>query len=91
MKKALTIVCLLVIVALLAWKWTETGREEKKREELLLQSSDAVDFDRVITVWGDDWLGYLIFKSRAMQEYLKEKNLGIRYENVFDFEERVAG
>ena len=91
MKKALTIVCLLVIVALLAWKWTETGRQDKKREELLLQSSDAVDFDRVITVWGDDWLGYLIFKSRAMQEYLKEKNLGIRYENVFDFEERVAG
>ena len=43
MKKALTIVCLLVIVALLGWKWTETGREEKKREELLLQSSDAVD------------------------------------------------
>ena len=91
MKKILTISTLLVIAAMLAWKWTQTGRERKKQEELLLQSSDAVDFDRTITVWGDDWLGYLIFNSRAMQGYLKEKKLGIRYENVFDFEERVEG
>lgn len=91
MKKILTISTLLVTVALLVWKWTQTGRERKKHEELLLQSSDAVDFERTITVWGDDWLGYLIFNSRAMQGYLKEKKLGIRYENVFDFEERVEG
>lgn len=65
--------------------------EQKSLQKQLLLTSDANQFEKTVTVWGDDWLGYLIFKSRQMQEYMHRNNLGIRFENVIDYDERLRG
>ena len=91
MKKATTIGILLVLVGLFSYRMYRPALELKNLEEQLLLTSDASQFAKTVTVWGDDWLGYLIFKSRYMQDYLHGNNLGIRFENVFDYDERLRG
>ena len=86
------VICSIVLIAGFAlYKFEEPSRTAKRRAQELLLSSDDGAVDRTITVWGDDWLGYLIFKSRAMQDSLRKKRIGIKYEQVFDFRERVKG
>lgn len=80
-----------ILVALGVWKYYEPARLAQERDKQLLLTSDAGAVDRTVTVWGDDWLGYMIFKSRAMQEALRKHRIGIRYVQVPDFRERVRG
>jgi len=79
------------IVAMIAWKFTQPIREKKARRAELLLTSDAANLDRVVRVWGDDWLGYLIFRSRRFQKEMQQYRLGVRYDLVFDFKERFRG
>ena len=92
MKKGATFLILLLLAGMLAYRFVYRPQiKEKQLQEQLLLTSDANQFERTITVWGDDWLGYLIFKSRQMQQALHRSNLGIRYENVLDYGERLEG
>ena len=91
MKKTLVILCILSLIAMVAWKLTEGWRENRKRTDLLIQTSDLQQFDKVVTVWGDDWLGYLIFRSRHFQRLLEGKGIGYRFEQKLDFKERYNG
>ncbi|MEM9079500.1 MAG: phosphate ABC transporter substrate-binding/OmpA family protein [Verrucomicrobiota bacterium] len=88
MKKLFVALCILTLVAMVAWKLTEGTRESRSREQLLLQSSDARKFDRTLTILGDGWLGYMIFRSRSFQDELAKHNLGIQYQHENDFKKR---
>jgi len=90
-RKTVVLFTLAVIIGLAAWKLSEPWRVSQARHQELLLTSDAGDVGRTVTVWGDDWLGYLIFKSRAMQEALRRQHIGLKYEMVFDFKQRVQG
>ncbi len=100
-KKIIIAVCILSMVGMLVWKFGESGREEKaelKRnaeisqaeKELLLASSDAKVFDRTVQIYGDSWMGYMIFRSRLFQEAMAKQNLGVKYHDEPDFQKRYA-
>jgi len=91
MRKLTVIFSILAIVAMFAWKAYQPWREKKARQAALLQTSDAGNLSRIVHVWGDDWLGYLIFRSRYFQRQLGENRLGIHYEMMPDFKERFRG
>lgn len=91
MRKLVVALSMLAIVAMIAWKLTQPARQQKARRAELLLTSDAANLDRVVRVWGDDWLGYLIFRSRRFQKEMQQHRLGVRYDLVFDFKERFRG
>ena len=90
-RRAIVLISIALLVGFAGWKLSEPSRLAKAQTQQLLLTSDAGAVDRTITVWGDDWLGYLIFKSRAMQDSLRKQRIGLKYEQVFDFRERVQG
>jgi ABC-type nitrate/sulfonate/bicarbonate transport system substrate-binding protein/outer membrane protein OmpA-like peptidoglycan-associated protein len=90
MKKFVSILCILGIIGMLGWKFTERGRRERAREAEMLATSDVKVFQRTIRVQGDDWMGYMIFKSRILQDELAKAGVGLRYEIEPDFAKRVA-
>jgi outer membrane protein OmpA-like peptidoglycan-associated protein/ABC-type taurine transport system substrate-binding protein len=89
-KKVISLTCVITIIGLIAWKSTESGRITKEKQAELLATSDAKQFERTIRVLGDDWMGYMIFKSKVMQDELARDNIGLSYEIEPDFEKRVA-
>jgi outer membrane protein OmpA-like peptidoglycan-associated protein/ABC-type amino acid transport substrate-binding protein len=91
MRKLIVPLSILAILAMIAWKLTQPMRQQKARRAELLLTSDAANLDRVVRVWGDDWLGYLIFRSRRFQREMQQYRLGARYELVPDFKERFHG
>jgi outer membrane protein OmpA-like peptidoglycan-associated protein/ABC-type amino acid transport substrate-binding protein len=91
MRKLIVILSILAIVLMVGWKLTQPQRAQKARRAELLLTSDAANLDRVVKVWGDDWLGYLLFRSRRFQKEMQKYRLGVRYELVFDFKERFRG
>lgn len=83
------------------WKFGEKKREEvaeakvsaalsAEERALLLASSDARDFRRTVHIYGDGWLGYMIFRSRLFQELMGVRNLGVKYHDEPDFQKRYA-
>ena len=91
MRKLVVALSILAMVLMIAWKITQPSRQQKARRAELLLTSDAANLDRVVRVWGDDWLGYLIFRSRRFQKEMQQYRLGVRYDLVFDFKERFHG
>jgi hypothetical protein len=91
MRKVIAALSVFAIVAMIGWKLAQPAREKKARREELLLTSDAANLDRVVRIWGDDWLGYLIFRSRRFQQEMQQYRLGVRYDLVFDFKERFRG
>jgi outer membrane protein OmpA-like peptidoglycan-associated protein/ABC-type amino acid transport substrate-binding protein len=91
MRKFIVALSILAMGLMIAWKITQPSRQQKARRAELLLTSDAANLDRVVKVWGDDWLGYLIFRSRRFQKEMQQMHLGARYELVFDFKERFRG
>lgn len=91
MRKVIAALSIFAIVAMIGWKITQPSRQKKSRQAELLLTSDAANLDRVVRVWGDDWLGYLIFRSRRFQKEMQKYRLGVRYDLVFDFKERFKG
>ncbi|MEA3208244.1 MAG: hypothetical protein QOE70_1301 [Chthoniobacter sp.] len=91
MRKVIVALSVLAMALMIGWKITQPARQQKARRAELLLTSDAANLDRVVRVWGDDWLGYLIFRSRRFQKEMQQFRLGVRYELVFDFKERFHG
>ena len=91
MRRLILTLSILSIFAMIGWKLTEPARRQRARRAELLLTSDAANLDRVVRVWGDDWLGYLIFRSRRFQKEMQQYRLGARYELVPDFKERFHG
>jgi outer membrane protein OmpA-like peptidoglycan-associated protein/ABC-type amino acid transport substrate-binding protein len=91
MRKIVVALSILAIALMVAWKLYQPSRQQKARHAELLLTSDAANLDRVVRVWGDDWLGYLIFRSRRFQKEMQQYRLGVRYDLVFDFKERFRG
>src|ERR1700759_349491 len=91
MRKLVVIASILAMVAMIGWKLSEPERKQKARRAELLLTSDAANLDRIVKVWGDDWLGYLIFRSRRFQKEMQQYRLGVRFDLVFDFKERFRG
>jgi len=88
MKKVFIALCIVCMLAMVAWKLTKNIRTEAASKDLLLQSSNAQEFKENITILGDEWLGYMVFRSRIFQDYLAESKIGVTFQVEHNFEKR---
>ena len=91
MKKTLSILLVLATVAMIGWGLTRSWREARQRDDLFARTSDTRHFDRTITIWGDDWLGYLVLRSPRFARALADQGVGVRWAMEPDFAKRLAG
>ena len=91
MKKWISIIIILCTLAMIAWGLFRPNREASKLNDLLSLTSEAIDYERTINIWGDDWLGYMIFRSAKFQRLLDPHKIRVHFEVVPDFSKRIQG
>ena len=91
MKKTLSILLILATLAMIGWGMTRSWREARQRAALFARTSDTRHFDRTVTIWGDDWLGYLVLRSPRFARALADQGIGVRWQMEPDFAKRLAG
>ncbi len=91
MKKVLSIFLILLTLAMVGWGLTRPGRDARRAADLFARTSDARQYKRTVTIWGDDWLGYLVLRSPRFAHALADHDIGVRWEMEPDFEKRFAG
>jgi outer membrane protein OmpA-like peptidoglycan-associated protein/ABC-type nitrate/sulfonate/bicarbonate transport system substrate-binding protein len=90
-KKILTILLIALTLGATIFTMTRKSRENAAQEDLYLKTSDAAKITQTITIAGDDWLGYLVCRSPIFAQLLAQEGIGVKFEMVFDFSERVKG
>ena len=88
MRKLFVAICVLALLAMIGWKMSESWRKKRADEIRLLATSDAGKFKDTVNIAGDDWLGYLVFRSRSFQKELEKKKIGVRFVMEPDFKAR---
>ncbi len=91
MKKTLSLLLVLATVAMIGWGLTRSWREARRQKDLFARTSDTRHFDRTVTVWGDDWLGYLVLRSPRFARALADQGIGVHWAMEPDFAKRLAG
>ncbi len=89
-KEVVVVLCILALVGMAAWKVSEGWRENRQRTSQQVMTSDAKDIDHYLTIGGDDWLGYLIYRSPRFQRQMLEQGVSVQFEMEPDFRERFA-
>ena len=91
MKKFLSILLILTALGALAFSLTKKQRAASATQDLYLKTSDAAKISKTVTIAGDDWLGYAVFRSPQFAQILAQDGIGVRFEMVMDFGKRVQG
>ena len=91
MKKLLSFLLVLATLAMIAWGLSRPWRDAHRKADLFARTSDARHYARTVTIWGDDWLGYLVLRSPRFARALADKNIGVRWQMEPDFGKRFAG
>ncbi|MEO0414410.1 MAG: hypothetical protein AAF226_05605, partial [Verrucomicrobiota bacterium] len=90
MRKLFVALCVLAILAMLGWKISEPWREKMKQQSIHNTTSDAANIEHTITICGDEWLGYLIFRSNHFRRELEAKGIAANFRMEPDFKKRFA-
>lgn len=88
MRKFFVFVCILLLLAMIGWKVSEPLREKLAQENELKRTSDAAKIEHYVTVGGDEWLGYLIFRSPKFRQALEAEGIAVSFEVEADFQAR---
>lgn len=88
MRKFFVFVCVLLLLAMIGWKVSEPLREKLAQENQLKRTSDAAAIEHYLTVGGDEWLGYLIFRSPKFRRALEEDGIALTFAIEPDFQAR---
>ena len=91
MKKLLSALLVLLTLAMVGWGLSRPWREARRAADLFARTSDSRQYKRTVTIWGDDWLGYLVLRSPRFAHALADHDIGVRWEMEPDFEKRFAG
>ena len=91
MKKLLSALLVLLTLAMVGWGLSRPSREARRAADLFARTSDSRQYKRTVTIWGDDWLGYLVLRSPRFAHALADHDIGVRWEMEPDFEKRFAG
>jgi outer membrane protein OmpA-like peptidoglycan-associated protein/ABC-type amino acid transport substrate-binding protein len=91
MKKALSVLLVLATLAMIGWGLYRPWRDAHRAADLFSRTSDARQYKRTITIWGDDWLGYLVLRSPRFAHALADHDIGVNWVMEPDFEKRFAG
>ncbi|MEM8953395.1 MAG: phosphate ABC transporter substrate-binding/OmpA family protein [Verrucomicrobiota bacterium] len=88
MRKFFVFVCVFLLLAMIAWKLSEPMRTKWAQENELTRTSDAAKIEHYITVGGDEWLGYLIFRSPRFRQTLEKEGIALTFKTEADFQKR---
>lgn len=91
MKKTFSLLLVLGTLAMIAWGVSRPWREARHNADLFARTSDSRQYKRTVTIWGDDWLGYLVLRSPRFARALADKDIGVRWAMEPDFGKRFAG
>ena len=88
MKKFFVAFCIVLLVGMIGWKASEPWREAREKDNRFRNTSDARHIEHEISVCGDEWLGYLIFRSPEYRSRLEEKGIAANFSVEPDFQKR---
>ncbi len=91
MKKVSSALLVLLTLAMVGWGLSRPWRDARRAADLFARTSDSHQYKRTVTIWGDDWLGYLVLRSPRFARALADHDIGVRWEMEPDFEKRFAG
>ncbi len=91
MKKLFSTLLVLATLAMIGWGLSRPWREAHRNADLFARTSDSRQYKRTVTIWGDDWLGYLVLRSPRFAHALADKDIGVRWAMETDFAKRFAG
>ena len=91
MKKGFSALLVLLTLAMVGWGLSRPWRDARRNADLFARTSDSRVYKRTVTIWGDDWLGYLVTAFAALRPRAGRHDIGVRWEMEPDFEKRFAG
>ena len=91
MKKTFSLLLVLATLAMIGWGLSRPWREAHRAADLFARTSDSRQYKRTVTIWGDDWLGYLVLRSPRFARALADQDIGVRWAMEPDFGKRFAG
>ncbi len=90
---ALLIVLLIVGVSMVTPKlksWYE-ARKQADRDEQAIEASASAEFKKAITIAGDPWSGYFIFRSAKFRNLMAHAKIRYKYQTEEDLKDRFQG
>lgn len=88
MKKAFTVLIILVTIGMAVWGISKPWREKRQWEHLVEKASDSIPTDRTIRILGDDWLGYLVLRSGDFHNRMAREGIRVEFKMEPDFDKR---
>lgn len=88
MKKVFVAACILLLLGMIGWKVSEPWRKEREKDNKYRKTSDASKIEHRIQVCGDEWLGYLIFRSPRFRSEMEKRAIAVNFRNEPDFQKR---
>ena len=88
MKKVFTVLIILATVGMAVWGISKPWREKKQWEHLVEKASDSIPTSRTIRILGDDWLGYLVFRSGDFHNRMAREGIRVDFQMEPDFDKR---
>ena len=87
----MVLVILIAVIGGLAYKYIIPKLQESQQAKKYDQASSGGRFDTNVTVAGDPWSGYSLFRSDRFRTVLSQLQIGYRYEQEEDLEKRFQG
>ncbi len=88
MRKVFVIGCILGLVGMVAYKLLQPTLEQRSRDDLHQRTTDETPIQQTVTILGDEWLGYLVFRSEEFRSLLREQGIGVQFVSEPNFEKR---
>ncbi len=89
MRKVFTVLIVLATLAMIVWGVSKPWREQNRWSELVERTSDLPPVRQTIRILGDDWLGYLVFRSPEFQRTLALQGVRVQFRVEPDFARRI--
>lgn len=85
------IIIVLAIIGAAFWKWGLPLIKERQEASKYDKASVGGKFENEVTVAGDPWSGYSLFRSDKFRSFLNSLKIGSKYEHQEDLKKRFAG
>ena len=87
----MVLVILIAVIGGLAYKYVIPELQENQQAKKYDQASSGGRFETNVSVAGDPWSGYSLFRSDRFRTVLSQLQIGYRYDTQEDLEKRFQG
>ncbi len=88
MRKVFVASCIILLLGMVAYKLLQPALKERSRADLHQRTTDERMVKQTVTILGDDWLGYLVFRSDEFRSVLRDQGVGVEFVSEPNFEKR---